>query len=102
MPGSPPSGLIASVRVVAADGNGFPPEITADRLWVDGPSVWDATPAEVRRAPYAGTLPSQIEVVARNGPNWDPGTRVDVVIRLRSGASTYYVRLNGITIDRAS
>lgn len=102
MPGSPASGLIASIRVVAADGGGFPREVTADWLWVEGPSVWGATPTEVRRAPEAGTLPSQIEVVARDGPDWEPGTRVDVVIRLRSGASTYYVQLTGLTIDRAS
>ena len=87
---------------MVVDGGAFPPDITADRLRVNGPSLWNTAPTEVRRAPEAGTLPSQIEVVARDGPSWDPGTRVDLVIRLRSGAATYYLEFTGLTVERAS
>lgn len=102
MPGSPPTGAIASVRVVAADGGPFPQDITVDRLRVDGPTVWDVAPSEVRRAPEAGTLPSQIEVVARAGPNWDPGAQVGLMIRLRYGGAAYYLHVTGLTVGSPS
>lgn len=104
MPISPPGGrpLIASIPVVAEDGGAFPEHITVDRVWIYGPTVWDTAPAEVRRAPEAGTPPDQIEVVARDGPKWDPGIEVDLVLRLRAGASTYFLRLTSVTIQRGS
>lgn len=102
-PISPPDGkpLIATIRVAAVDGGSFPPDITVDRLWVYGPSVWDTAPTEVRRSPDAGRS-SQIEVVAREGPKWEPGTRVDVVIRLRSGSASFHLQLIGVPIERTS
>jgi len=93
---------MASIQVVAGDGGTFPRDITVDRVWLYGPTVWDTAPAEVRRAPQAGTPPQQIEVVATDGPKWEPGIEVDVVLRLRSGAATYFLRLTGVTIERTS
>lgn len=104
MPVAPPGGrpLMASIRVVAEDGGVFPLDITVDRIWIYGPTVWDTAPAEVRRAPEAGTLPDQIEVVARDGPKWEPGMEVDLVLRLRLGAATYFLRLTSVAIERGS
>lgn len=93
---------MASIRVVAGDGGTFPQDITVDRVWLYGPTVWDTAPAEVRRAPEAGTPPEQIEVVATDGPKWDPGIEVNVVLRLRSGAATHFLRLTSVTIERTS
>lgn len=104
MPISPPDGrpLAASIRVVAVDGAGFPSDITVDRVWVHGPGVWETAPAEVRRAPDAGTPPSQIEVFANEGPKWDPGIEVDVVVRMRSGGASYFLRATGLEIRRTT
>ena len=104
MPVSPPDGrpLVASIRVESADGAPFPQDITVDHVWVYGPSTWETAPTEVRRSPEAGTPPSQLEVVARDGPKWNPGTKVDAVIRLRSKTGIYFLRLAGITIERTS
>jgi hypothetical protein len=104
MPISPPGGrpLAASIRVVVEGATAFPPDITADRVWVYGPSVWDTAPAEVRRFPEGGTPRSQIDVFASDGPKWDPGTRADIVIRLRSGTATFLLRISGVTIESSS
>jgi hypothetical protein len=104
MPISPPGGhpLMAAIEVVAEDGGVFPEDITVDRIWIYGPTVWDTAPTEVRRAPEAGTPPDQIEVIARDGPKWEPGIEVDVVLRLRLGAATYFLRLVSVEIQRAS
>lgn len=104
MPVSPPGGrpLMASIWVVAEDGGVFPQDITVDRIWIYGPTVWDTAPAEVRRAPEVGTPPDQIVVVARDGPKWEPGIEVDLVLRLRLGATTYFLRLTSVAIERGS
>jgi hypothetical protein len=73
MPVVPPGGnpLQVSVRLSSA-------ATTADidRLWVlFGDELWDAAP--VRSTGSA-------EWIARGGPQWPPGSRVDVVVRVRT------------------
>ena len=84
MPVAPPSGLLAVVRVVARDSSAVPASFHVDSVWIthrDRGDVWATVPTDDRPAlpgwPY-------YEVVARNGPSWEPGGRVDVVVRLRT------------------
>jgi len=93
MPVSPPDGkpLIAVARILADSGATVGAAVTADSLWViaDG-RAWAAraTEEQPRSATGAG-----FEVVARDGPKWGPGVRVDVVVRLHDGTGgTVYVR----------
>jgi hypothetical protein len=74
MPSSPPDGrpLAAVVRL--------PHNLTTvsvDRIWVIfGDEVWSAG---------AERVPGTQDWVARDGPKWGPGVRVDVVARLQEG-----------------
>lgn len=91
MPISPPGGkpLMASIRVSAKDERAFPAGLKVDRLWVvsDAQQVWETELGDDVRQPSA----SQLETVARNGPKWEPGTSVDVVIRLLDGNNRSYL-----------
>ena len=82
-PITPPGGspLMATVRIKAADGTQVPASLRAEALWVvaDG-KTW--TPPAIEEQPRAQTAPDY-GVMARNGPKWEPGTAVDVVVRLR-------------------
>ena len=70
-PPSAPPPLIAAISLSSAAA-----PVTIDRLWVlFGAEMWEATPERV-----AGTG----EWIARGGPAWAPGSRVDVVARVRS------------------
>jgi hypothetical protein len=105
MPVSPPGGrpLIASLMLTSEDGNAFPRSIDADHIWAfNGDQTWDASSVELRRAPEAGTPSNGMEIVAREGPKWDPGTRVDVVLRVRSGGVEYLIGLRGVEIKMSS
>jgi hypothetical protein len=89
-PSSPPDGkaLAAVVRLpshLAA--------VRVERVWVLlGEQVWSA---EVEQVP--GTQ----DWVARGGPKWGPGVRVDVVARLReAGGEAVLVRAAGRIIER--
>lgn len=90
---SPPDGrpLVASVRLRAAGGVPLAADVTADSVWViSGPEAWAAR--AVQEQPRSATG-AYLEVVARNGPKWGPGMRVDVVVRARDGAGrVVYVR----------
>ena len=73
MPSVPPSGspLLATIRLSAPVASA-----NIDRLWVLlGEETWDVAPERL-----AGTS----DWMARGGPQWTPGSRVDVVARLRA------------------
>ena len=81
MPISPPGGkpLIAALRISTGDGSPVPAGIKVETSWIihEG-EVWSA-PVEQR--PRGATAPSY-EVVARNGPAWQPGGEAVAVVRL--------------------
>lgn len=103
MPVSPPDGsdLRAVVRITAVDLQPFPPELDADRLWViNGRNVWETAFSGENRPPD-GLHPHQLEKLARGGPKWETGIRVEVVVRVvaRTGLS-YLLRAADQPIHR--
>jgi hypothetical protein len=104
MPVAPPGGrpLAAAIHVVVEDGAAFPTTITVDHIWVYGPTAWEPATFEVRRAPEGGTRVNEIEIFANDGPKWDPGTEADIVVQLRSGGSTYLLRIDNVTVRMTS
>ena len=91
MPVSPPDGkpLVAVLRVKAQGGGAPSAGVQADRVWVvNGDAVWEATPVEEHPR---GAMGPWLEVVARDGPKWGPGIRVDVIVRLRDAAGRSYL-----------
>jgi hypothetical protein len=91
--------LVVVVRVAATDGVALAPSVMADSLWVVlGDQAWVAAAVEEQTRPGTGT---EFAVVARDGPTWAPGSRVDVVLRLRVGAAApVYVRAANQVIVR--
>jgi hypothetical protein len=85
MPGGPAGGspMIAGLRIRATDGAALPRTLRADSVWViAAPHVWSALAGEHR---FSDSAPFTYESVARGGPTWTPGTRIDVVVRVRDG-----------------
>ena len=101
MPVSPPDGkpLIASIRITATDSLQFPPSIDARLLWVikDQQEVWETKFSEEARSPCSRY---QLEKVARNGPKWGPGIKVDVVVKIVDGENEYLLRVSNQWISR--
>lgn len=85
MPSSPPNGkpLVANLRVRATDSLALKAAIRLEAVWiVNGSETWSSAVGEERlaqdRAYYEG--------IARDGPKWSPGDRVDVVVRIRDAS----------------
>jgi hypothetical protein len=90
MPICPPDGhpLVAIVRVFAEPAV-LPPTVRADRIVVVyGDEVWVA-PLVEEHPEFRDE--SVFEVIARQGPKWDAGESVDVVVQLRDGAGKEYL-----------
>lgn len=84
MPFAPPDGqpLIAVLKVRTVNGSALPAGVRADSVSITHLSeVWKAPV----RLEYPSQVPSVLEVAARNGPKWEPGGNVDVVLHLRDG-----------------
>ncbi len=96
---TPGKGMIAKVRLKAQDGKAVPSTLIPDKLWViksNNQAVWETTFSDEPR------ISNQfVEMVARGGPQWEPGSVVDVVLRLHDGKNnTYLVRSPSVKIQR--
>ena len=78
--------LIATIRIRGPRDVVLPADVQADSLWViAGGQAWAARAVQ-EQARLRDPAGEYLEVVARNGPMWAPGTRADVAVRVRDGA----------------
>ncbi|MCT7952326.1 hypothetical protein NG798_21250 [Ancylothrix sp. C2] len=101
MPMTPPDGtpLIASLRLSAADGKIVPNSLNANRIWLieNGQILWETNLADENRQPPS----NQIKRIARNGPNLQPGTAVDIVVQVTDNKNqTYFIKASKQIIQR--
>lgn len=97
-PGGSP--LIAVVYLTADDGQAFPDEVDCRRIWVvNGERIWETTFKDETR-PRSINHINQLEKVARDGPQWEIGARVEVVVRVTSSiGGTRLLRATGQVIN---
>ncbi|NOY89136.1 MAG: hypothetical protein GXO93_07085 [FCB group bacterium] len=99
MPVSPIDGkpMIALMKIFANDSLPLPSSLTPDSLWIiNGKRVWATTFSKKEQRFFEDHL----ESIARNGPKWGPGIKVDVVIRLKDNDNIYYLKATDVTINR--
>lgn len=100
MPGSPSGGtpLIAVVKVIPNDTLPFPSNVDTDHIWViNGEEIWSSELSE-ENTPQENHL----EKIARNGPKWETGITVDVVIQVVTNTDTYLLKAANQLIHRTS
>lgn len=88
MPVAPREGRpLAAVLRLRARGEPVSRAVRVDSAWVIwGDQVWATAPTA--DAPSGGDM----ELLARGGPRWPPGTEVDVVVRLRERNAYAFLR----------
>jgi hypothetical protein len=75
--------LTGVIKVEAADGGPLPEGLSIASVWLTtGDEIWKPDDLEPRGS-AGGT--SELEVIARGGPEWRPNTLVDVVARIEDG-----------------
>jgi len=84
MPGSR-STLIALIFVSTADSSQFPATVSADAVWIVYYSeVWSSYFTD-EQIPPDPQRPDRYARFARGGPLWEPGVKVDVIVRVYDG-----------------
>ncbi len=100
MPIAPIDGreMMAIIHIRSTDSTGFPSNIDADKLWViDSTNVWETILID----DFAVDSIFQISKKATNGPKWETGIFVDVVVRIVEDDSIYYfLKAEDIKIER--
>ena len=78
LPGGGGSGLLAGVDLIEVDSLPIPKSVRLKHVWViNGEQVWDA-PLESAGEPVPYLF--KRHAIARGGPKWGPGIRVDVIV----------------------
>jgi hypothetical protein len=94
------SDLMVNLLLTATDSLPFPAGVRVDSAWVrSGERIWATTPTDEPRP----DAPNGLDLMLRGGPQWETGSPVEVLIRLRfpSGAMGYLL-VRQIQIGRAS
>ena len=100
--GAKGSPMRAFVRVTATDTEPFPSNVNADWLWVvNGKEFWAALTEDVEPDdPNVGE--HQLGKRADDGPRWETGIYVDVIIRVtHEERDTYLLRAADVIIERS-
>ena len=83
--GSP---LMVSVQVMSENSTPLPTGLTVDSAWVrSADGVWATAPSDEQRPDVSNGL----DLMLRGGPKWPTEQPIDVMVRLRLGAGTYYL-----------
>jgi hypothetical protein len=103
-PGLDRDGLLMTFEISAGSG-AFPADTRADRVWLrKGGEAWEA-----RLYPASNPAPTERRVFRPEprgsafgiGPRWEPGEKVEVLVRLRAAdGSKGYLRADDVEIDR--
>lgn len=89
MPGKSDSRMIALVRITEKSSKKVLSVLDANHLWViNGTEVWSTSFSSESR-PAVSTY--QFEKIARDGPEWKTGIKVDVVVQLIDGEGREYL-----------
>ena len=85
MPVSPPDGkpLRAAVNLIPVNNENLPPNITMDKIWIiNGKEIWSDTLNNAGQKVSGENLP-RLKMMAQNGPKWEPGTLVKVIVQVK-------------------
>ena len=98
MPISPPDGkeMIVVIKIIATDSLMIPTTVTSDRMWVIyGEQVWSTGYSETQQG-----NDFELVKVARGGPKWETGVKVDVVVEVKNGSDRFFLRSADVEIIR--
>ncbi|MEJ2050588.1 MAG: hypothetical protein P8Y60_12265 [Calditrichota bacterium] len=103
MPVSPPDGkpLRAVVNLIPVNSETLPPNITMDKIWIiNGKEIWSDTLNNAGQKVAGANLP-KLEMMAQNGPKWEPGSLVKVIVRVKDDqGKTYLLQVKDLPIHK--
>src|SRR5205807_860464 len=75
-----------------------PPQgLRADKAsLVNGAEIWETVPQPLQT--FAADRRNHLSLSVRDGPTWDAGAKVDVVLQLSTSSGTYFIQRRGVQV----
>jgi len=100
MPGPAPTPKrgVGGTIFLTPDAQSDPPGgMRADKAWlVNGTDVWETVPQPLQT--FAVDRQHHLSLTVRDGPTWDTGAKVDVVLQFTTSSGTYFIQHRGVQV----
>ena len=100
MPGPAPTPKrgVGGTIFLTPDAQSDPPAgMRAEKVWlVSGADVWETVPQPLQT--FAVDRQHHLSLSVRDGPTWDAGAKVDVVLQFSTASGTYFVRKRSVQV----
>ena len=100
MPGPAPTprrGVAGTIFLTPDFESDAPAGIRADRTWlVNGTDVWEAVPHPLQT--FAVDRQHHLSFSVFDGPTWDAGAKVDVVLQFSTSTGIYFIQHRGAQV----
>ena len=100
MPGPAPTPRrgVGGTIFLTPDRESDPPAgMRADRTWlVNGAEIWEAVPRPLQT--FAIDRQHHLSLSVFDGPTWDAGAKVDVVLQFSTSSGTYFIQHRGAQV----
>jgi hypothetical protein len=100
MPGPAPTpkrGVGGTIFLTPAAQSDPPAGMRADKAWLtNGADVWETVPQPLQT--FAVDRQHHLSLSVRDGPTWDAGAKVDVVLQFSTSSGSYFIQRRGVQI----
>ena len=100
MPGPAPTprrGVGGTIFLRADVASDAPQGLRAERVWlINGAEVWETVPQPLQT--FAADRVNHLSLSVRDGPIWDAGAKVDVVLQFSASGRAYFIQHRGVPV----
>ena len=100
MPGPAPTprrGVGGTIFLRADVASDAPQGLRAERVWlINGAEVWETVPQPLQT--FAADRVNHLSLSVRDGPIWDAGPKVDVVLQFSASGRAYFIQHRGVPV----
>jgi hypothetical protein len=100
MPGPAPTpkrGVGGTIFLTPQAESDPPAGMRADKAWlVNGAEIWETVPQPLQT--FAVDRQHHLSLSVRDGPTWDAGSKVDVVLQFSTSSGTYFIQQRGVPV----
>jgi hypothetical protein len=100
MPGPAPTprrGVGGTIFLVPDAASDAPQGMRADKAWLaNGTDVWATVPQPLQT--FAVDRAHHLSLSVRDGPTWDTGSKIDVVLQFSTASGTYFIQQRAVQI----
>lgn len=100
MPGPAPTpkrGVGGTIFLKPEAESDAPAGMRADRTWlVKGAEAWETVPQPLQT--FAVDRQHHLSLSVHDGPMWDAGSKIDVLLRFSTDSGTYFIQQRGVQV----